>query len=249
MFRANSFAGFPLRRTGRRPTFPAVPTPLDEFHPFQDESLAVLALTHASAALGDGDGRRDNERLEFLGDTVLDLLVAEALYGDRERYDEGALTEMKAQVVSRKALAGSASRIGLAQHARLGRGLDRRALSRSVLANLYEAVVGAIYLDGGIEAAREFVLDTLAPEISGARDRGGSALPKQAFQEVCQSNHGSPPTYAVVERRGDDNSRAFLVAARSGGDSYPPAWGRTMKEAEHWAAYEALLSLGIDATP
>lgn len=224
-------------------------TPLDEFHAFRDEALATLALTHASAGVGDRAGRRDNERMEFLGDTVLDLIVAEALFGDRARYDEGALTEMKAQVVSRKALAGAASRIGLARHARLGRGLDRRALSRSVLANLYEAVVGAIYLDGGLEDAREFVLDTLGPELSGARDRGGRALPKQAFQEVCQSRHGSPPKYVIEDQRGDDNARAFRIAAHAGGDVYPSAWGRTVKEAEHWAAYEALLALGIDTRP
>lgn len=224
-------------------------TPLDNFHAFGDEALAALALTHASAAVGDGDGRRDNERLEFLGDTVLDLVIAETLFGDRARYLEGALTEMKAQVVSRKALAGAAQRIGLPALARVGRGLDRRALSRSVLANLYEAVVGAIYLDGGLLPAREFVLDTLSPELSAARERGGEALPKQAFQEVCQREFDGPPRYELVLTRGDENARAFLVAARAGGESFPTAWGRTMKEAEHWAAYEALLELGYDALP
>ncbi|MFT6832529.1 MAG: ribonuclease-3 [Planctomycetota bacterium] len=224
-------------------------TPLDSFHKFQDESLAQLALTHASAGISDGGGRRDNERMEFLGDTVLDLVIAESLFGDRARYTEGALTEMKAQVVSRKALAGSAERIGLPERSRIGRGLNRKALSRSVLANLYEAVVGAIYLDGGLSPAREFVLDTLGPEMSAARERGGEALPKQAFQEVCQQKFSGPPAYKVVRTRGDANSRAFLVAAHAGGQSFPTAWGRTMKEAEHWAAYEALLDLGYDARP
>ena len=224
-------------------------TPLDHLHVFQDESLAALALTHASAGVADGDGRRDNERLEFLGDTVLDLLVADTFFGDRARYPEGALTEMKAQVVSRRALAGAAQRIGLPEHCRIGRGLDRSALSRSVLANIYEAVCGAVYLDAGLEAAREFVLDTLAPELSAARARGGEALPKQAFQEVCQREFSGPPTYEVLRTRGDDNARAFLVAARAGGQRFPSAWGRTVKEAEHWAAYEALLDLGHDARP
>ncbi len=223
--------------------------PLDAFHKFSDESLAELALTHASAAIGDGEGRRDNERMEFLGDTVLDLVIAEALFGDRARYDEGALTEMKAQVVSRKALAGSAERINLPAKARIGRGLNRKALSRSVLANLYEAVVGAIYLDGGLGPAREFVLDTLGPELAAARERGGEALPKQAFQEYCQQEFSSPPSYKQLRTRGDANSRAFLIAARAGGKEFPSAWGRTVKEAEHWAAYEALLHLGYDARP
>lgn len=226
-----------------------MPTPLDSLHRFSDPELAALALTHASAGIADSLGRRDNERLEFLGDTVLDLVVAEALFGDRARYPEGALTEMKAQVVSRQALAIAAQRLGLPEHARLGRGLDRQALSRSVLANLYEGVVGAVYLDGGIEATREFVLDTLAPEMSAARDRGGHPRPKQAFQEVCQQRFNGPPTYDVQRTRGDDNARAFLVAARVGDECFPSAWGRTVKEAEHWAAYEGLLDLGYDAHP
>ena len=217
------------------------------YHAFRDPALAELALTHASAAVGDAAGRRDNERLEFLGDTVLDLVVAETLYGDRAAYPEGALTEMKAQVVSRRALAGAAQRIGLPEVARVGRGLDRRALSRSVLANLYEAMVWAIYLDAGLEAAREFILDSLTPELAEARGRGGRALPKQAFQEVCQREFNAPPSYEVVRTRGDDNARAFLVAARAGGKRFPSAWGRTVKEAEHWAAFEALLDLGQDA--
>ena len=224
-------------------------TPLDHLHPFEDEALCALALTHASAGVSDGSGRRDNERLEFLGDTVLDLLVAETFFHDRARYPEGALTEMKAQVVSRKALAGAASRIGLAEHARIGRGLDRRSLSRSVLANLYEGVVGAVYLDAGLEAAKTFVHDTLRSELAEARARGGEALPKQAFQEVCQRDFDGPPTYEVLETRGDANSRAFKVAARAGGERFPSAWGRTVKEAEHWAAFEALLSLGYEAKP
>ncbi|MEL6429686.1 MAG: ribonuclease III [Planctomycetota bacterium] len=228
---------------------PSAAVPLQSFHTFSDPALAELALTHASAGISDGVGKRDNERLEFLGDTVLDLVIAEALFGDRARYPEGTLTEMKAQVVSRRALAGAAQRIGLPETARVGRGLDRRALSRSVLANLYEALVGAIYLDAGLEAAREFVLDSLMPELAEARSRGGRALPKQAFQEVCQRTAGAPPSYEVQESRGDDNARAFLVRARVKGRSFPPAWGRTVKEAEHWAAFEALLALGEDVTP
>ena len=130
---------------------------------------------------------------------------------------EQALTEMKAQVVSRQALAGAAHRMALADHARLGRGLDRRALSRSILANLYEAVVGAIYLDAGIEAARHFVRETLGPELNAARQRRGRPKPKQRFQEVCQQRFGEPPSYELIQRRGDDNARAVLVAAAAMG--------------------------------
>ncbi len=210
---------------------------------FRDPALLELALTHASAGISTQAGRRDNERLEFLGDTVLDLVIAEELYGDPERHAEGKLTEMKAAVVSRKALADAARRLDLALAARLGRGLAQREPSRAIMANLFEAIVGAIYLDGGLEAAREFTLRTLAVELEEARARKDEAVPKQGLQERSQREFGVPPTYELVERRGDDNTRAFLVRARIGTRAFAPAWGRTMKEAESWAACEALLEL------
>jgi len=210
---------------------------------FRDPALLELALTHASAGVSTQAGRRDNERLEFLGDTVLDLVIAEELFGDPERHAEGKLTEMKAAVVSRKALADAARRLDLALAARLGRGLAQREPSRAIMANLFEAIVGAIYLDGGLEAAREFTLRTLAVELEEARARKDEAVPKQGLQERCQREFGVPPTYELVERRGDDNTRAFLVRARVGERAFAPAWGRTMKEAESWAACEALLEL------
>lgn len=216
---------------------------------FRDSTLLELALTHASAGVATDRGRRDNERLEFLGDTVLDLIIAEDLYEDDERHAEGKLTEMKSAVVSRKALADAARRLDLALAARMGRGLKEREPSRAILANLFEAIIGAIYLDGGLEAAREFALRTLEVELEEARAHKDEAVPKQGLQEHCQRVFGVTPTYDVVERRGDDHSRAFLVCARVGGRVFPPAWGRTMKEAESWAAYEALLELGdIEAT-
>src|SRR5262245_48461235 len=114
-------------------------------HPFRDEALLRLALTHSS--LGEP---RDNERLEFLGDAALDLVVAEELYRHHSDLPEGELTELKAFVVSRKTLAEAAHQLGLDKLLRLGAGLQERALPRSVLANVYEAVLGAVYLDGGL---------------------------------------------------------------------------------------------------
>lgn len=214
---------------------------------FRDGTLLELALTHASAGVSTQRGRRDNERLEFLGDTVLDLVIAEDLYEDDAAHAEGKLTEMKAAVVSRKALADAARRLDLALAARLGRGLAAREPSRAILANLFEAIVGAIYLDGGLEAAREFVLRSLAVELEEARARKDEAVPKQGLQELCQRTYGTTPQYEVVERRGDDHARAFLVRAKVGARAFAPAWGRTMKEAESWAAYEALLELAPPA--
>lgn len=195
-------------------------------HEFSDPQLLELALTHAST------GRAaDNERLEFLGDAALDLVVAEELYRHHPDLAEGDLTELKAMVVSRRTLAEAAQKLELEARAQVGRGLDRRALSRSVLANLYEAVLGAVYLDGGLQAAASFALTTLAEPLQDVHERREVTVPKQVFQEYCQRLTGEPPRYEVVESRGKAHARAFLVRACSDGETFPTAWGRTRKEA------------------
>lgn len=205
---------------------------------FSDVELHELALTHSSLGL-----ERDNERLEFLGDAALDLVVAEELFRHHPDLPEGDLTELKAWVVSRKTLAEAARDLELEEVARVGPGLKERTLPRSVLANLYEAVLGAVYLDGGLEAARAFVLTTLRKPLNQVRHKSQGPNPKQAFQMLCQKRWGRLPAYAVLESRGEAHARAFLVAAEVGGETFPSAWGRTRKEAESWAAHEALLVL------
>jgi ribonuclease-3 len=205
---------------------------------FSDLELLELALTHSSLGLA-----RDNERLEFLGDATLDLIVAEELFRHHPDLAEGELTELKAFVVSRKTLAEAARRWKLDEIARVGPGLRDRTLPRSVLANLYEAVLGAIYLDGGLEAARGFVLTTLRTPLNQVRHANQGPNPKQAFQQLCQKRWASLPAYEELESRGEAHARAFLVAAEAGGERFPSAWGRTRKEAESWAAHEALLVL------
>lgn len=207
-------------------------------HEFQDRDLLELALTHSS--LGSS---RDNERLEFLGDAALDLVVAEDLFRCHKDLAEGELTELKASVVSRKTLAEAAEALGLGESARLGQGLRQRALPRSVLANLYEAVLGAVYLDAGLDGARAFVLATLSSPLQSVRARDRGPNPKQRLQQLCQSRFGHLPAYVVIEDRGEAHSKAFLVAAEAEGERFPSAWGRTRKEAESWAAHEALLVL------
>ena len=205
---------------------------------FRDKELLELALTHSSLGTS-----RDNERLEFLGDAALDLLVAEDLFRFHRELAEGDLTELKASVVSRKSLAEAATALDLGSSARLGQGLRQRALPRSVLANLYEAVLGAVYLDGGLEAARAFALATLSTQLGAVRARAREANPKQRFQQLCQSRFAALPAYVVVESRGEAHAKAFLVCAEADGERFPSAWGRTRKEAESWAAHEALLVL------
>lgn len=207
-------------------------------HAFADESLLRLALTHASTG-----EERDNERLEFLGDAVLDLIVADELFRAHPDLPEGILTELKAWLVSRRTLADVAREIGLDERARTGMGLQSRALPRSVLANLYEAVLGAVYLDGGLPAAEAFARTTLADPLRNVRQREQGSNPKQTLQRRCQMETGAPPTYHLMDERGEAHARAFLVSAQVDGRRFPSAWGRTRKEAERWAAFEALLVL------
>lgn len=210
-------------------------------HAFKDERLLALALTHASTGASE-----DNERMEFLGDAVLDLVVAEELYRVVPPLDEGAMTELKAWVVSRKVLAGVARGLGLDERARVGGGLRDRALTSSMLANLYEAALAAVYLDAGLEAARAFACATLAGPLERVHALKSAPNEKQALQRHSQALTGVPPDYVMLQERGHAHAKAFLVAAEVGGRRFPSAWGRTLKEAERWAAHEALLVLDAE---
>lgn len=207
-------------------------------HDFAEPDLLRLALTHSSTGAA-----RNNERLEFLGDAALDLIVAEELFRRHAELAEGDLTELKAVIVSRRSVAEAARELGLEALAEVGPGLRRRALTRSVLANLYEAVLGAVYLDAGLDAARAFVSATLDAVLADVHTRRRRANPKATLQQLCQRTWGTVPEYVVLEARGQAHARAFLVAAELDGRRYPSAWGRTRKEAESWAAHEALLVL------
>jgi ribonuclease III len=211
---------------------------------FRDPRVLELALTHASSS-----GERNNERLEFLGDAVLDLVVAEELYRMAPSLPEGSMTQLKAAVVTRKSLASASRGLGLAQAAQIGGGMRGRALTSSVLANLYEAVVGAIFLDGGLEAARGFIRESLESALERARTKDPQESidnPKQNLQQLAQARWGLLPAYELIESRGRAHARAFLMAARIGERRFPSAWGRTRKEAESWAAHEALLALSAE---
>lgn len=206
-------------------------------HRFEDSGLLERALRHASS------GEDHNERLEFLGDAVLDLIVAEHLFKLHRDVDEGVLTELKAWVVSRATLAQAARDMDLAGHASFGVGMASGALSRAVLANLYEAVLGAVYLDAGLDASREFVEATLSAPLDRVGELRTGPNPKQRLQHIAQKRSHGPPRYPLLEERGQDHAKAFLVCAEIADERFPGAWGRTRKEAERWAAHEALLVL------
>lgn len=210
-------------------------------HSFGNFSLLRQALTHASATEA---GVPDNERLEFLGDAVLGLAVNDHLYRIYTQCAEGRLTQIKSAVVSAPALARRARALGLADYALLGRGMPRPdALSDSVLANLFEAVVGALYIDEGYERSREFVLDQLLGEIDSASDLGPGGNFKAALQQLAVGRFGELPRYRVVSETGPDHAKVFEVEAVVAGRAFVAARGRTKKDAEQGAAGKALDTL------
>jgi ribonuclease-3 len=214
-------------------------------HSFGNLRVLRQAMTHASATSGD---EPDNERLEFLGDTVVGLAVNDHLYRVYTQCEEGRLTQIKSAVVSAPALARRARALDLAGFARLGKGMPRaQALSDSVLANLFEAVVGALYIDEGYERAREFVLDQLLDEIESTADLGVGGNFKAALQQLAASRFGELPRYRIVSEAGPDHEKVFEVEAIVSGRAFRTARGRTKKEAEQLAAANALEALRHEA--
>ncbi len=205
---------------------------------FADPDLLETALTHSSLRSPD---RACNERLEFLGDSVLGLVVTEELFHLLPEHSEGELTRIKSAVVSRPALLATSMRLGLADHADFARGVGRRdRLPPSVVANLVEAVIGAIYLDAGYDAAREFVLRHLGETLERELGDEGVKNHKSLLQHEIQQAINVTPTYRTVEEEGPDHRKSFVVAVLFAGREWGRAPGMTKKEAEQEAARRAL---------
>jgi len=210
---------------------------------FRKRPLLALAMTHASARAQED---ADNERLEFLGDAVVSLVVNEHLYRIFTKAEEGDLTRIKSQAVSEPTLARRAKGLELAKHASFGRGIEElESLPPSILANLFEAVVGAIYLDGGLDYARDFILRELAPEIDSIVEENSQYDGKSLLQDYAQKVVRSLPDYRVLNREGPAHERVFEVTVTVGKKTYGPAKGRSRKEAEQAAAGMAVEVLGL----
>jgi ribonuclease-3 len=197
-------------------------------HRFEDQELLAQALTHASVA----DSRlQSNERLEFLGDAVLGTVVCNYLYEQYEDLLEGELTKIKSTVVSRRTCAEIADELGLDEMLRLGKGLaDRHALPKSVLAAVYESLIGALYIDGGLDAARNFILKGMERTIELAAGSGHQYNFKSVLQQTAQE--------AL-------RAKCFEVCVEIGARRYPSCWGDSKQQAEQPAALETLLELGF----
>ncbi len=209
---------------------------------FSDTELLATALTHKSYANENAaSGATDNERLEFLGDAVIDLVIGELLM---ERYPdlrEGELSMMRAQIVSEAGLAVIAREISLGDYLYLGKGESQTggADKLSLLSDACEAVIAAVYLDGGFEAARTVVLGLFEPHV-GRTALPGAADFKTRLQERVQAIHKEPPRYEVVEEVGPDHDKTFTVAVTVQDRELARADGKSKKEAEQRAAEVAL---------
>jgi ribonuclease-3 len=216
-------------------------------HRFADASLLELAFTHPSWSY-EHDGTRGNERLEFLGDAVIDLVVAHLLFDAQPGWPEGDLTRARRALVNNRNLADYARELGLGEWVRLGRG-ERRAGGAErdrLLGNLFEAVVGALYLDGGLEAATRFLRATFGDAVD-ARAELPAADPKTRLQEWSVAEHRVFPSYATVGDTGVENDDArFRVEVHIEGECWGTGEGRTKREAEREAAVDGLRRAGIE---
>jgi len=212
-------------------------------HVFNNPNLLKESLTHASVA----DNRlNSNERMEFLGDAVLDLIICEALYLKFPEYLEGELTKIKSAVVSRRTCADVSNETGLIDLLIIGKGIsNRESMPHSLAAAVYESIVAAIYLDGGFDTVKKYVLRTMTPKIESIASNSHLHNYKAVLQQHAQKAMGGTPVYELLDEKGPDHSKCFEVCVRIEGRRFSGAWGPNKKMAEQKAALLALEELGV----
>lgn len=215
------------------------------------EGLLEQALTHASHLNESGADAQSNERLEFLGDAVLGMVIANELFRLYPNAGEGDLTRMRADVVRGRTLAHAATRMGLGEHMILGRGEEAaggRNRERN-LAGTMEAVIGAVYSGNGLRAAKSCILKLLGPELKTIRKEGSHLDSKSSLQHLVQARWHEPPDYVTVEEDTGGAGRRFTVEVRVSGDTLGRGEGASKREAQQRAAKEAVSKLTAAAGP
>jgi ribonuclease-3 len=212
---------------------------------FRDENLLRLALTHPSVAHESGVATAHNQRLEFLGDAVLQLVLTQKLYEQFPEFEEGALTKSRAKLVNRATLAGHASALDLGAHLILSRGEETSGGREraSALADAFESLLGAIFEDGGFDAALKFVLREFAADFGALAGSSGIDNPKGELQELLQSRSLHVPEYQTISATGPDHDRVFECVVQHGGVELARGRGKSKKAAESDAALAALKKL------
>jgi ribonuclease-3 len=212
---------------------------------FRDPAFLRLALTHPSVAHEHGSPIQTNQRLEFLGDAVLQLVLTRELYEKFPAFGEGPLTKARAKLVNRRTLAERARHLSIGQHLILSRGEEMHGGRDrlSALADTYEALLGAILLDGGFDAARDFILGEFQAAFGGLSVIPILENPKGELQELLQSTSAEAPHYDVVSATGPDHDRIFECTVHHGGVELARGQGKSKKSAESEAALAALAKL------
>jgi ribonuclease-3 len=212
-------------------------------HAFQDNDLLDLALRHASIS----ESRLDsNERLEFLGDAILGMIVCERIFTRFPSYLEGEMTKIKSLAVSRKICARIAIQLGLDELIVVGKGMQTQSkLPQSLAAAVLESVIAALYLDGGMQAVRDFLEPILDPLLDDAVQSGHQHNFKSVLQQHAQRVMNTSPNYRILDEKGPDHAKAFFIAVELDGVRYEACWGNSKKAAEQQAALNALHGLGL----
>ncbi len=212
---------------------------------FQNQELLLEAMTHSSTAFDRNTSFHDNERLEFLGDAVLQLVMTQHLFQIFPSFEEGQLTKIRTRLVSKIALQAYAANLQLGNYLILGRGEEASGGRKrsSILGDSFEALIGAIYLDGGLEVSRSFILHQASEHLSDIALEPADINPKGHLQELLQSGGTQAPLYELIEESGAAHSKSFRYAVLSEGTTLGIGEGKSKKEAEIAAASDALSRL------
>ena len=221
--------------------------PLEENlrYEFKNKKLLINALTHSSYANEARDGVSSNERLEFLGDSVLSIVVSEYIYKEFNNLPEGELTKLRASLVCEKSLCQFSRELELGKYLRLGKGEDKGGGREwdSILADAFEAVLAAMYLDGGFNVAKNHVMRFIKNELKHTDDEVFKDY-KTALQEIIQKNPEESVTYILTKETGPDHDKVFEVEVRLNSNTIGKGIGKNKKQAEQSAAKEALRLMG-----
>lgn len=215
---------------------------------FSDRDILKKAFIHSSSV----ENRvLSNERLEFLGDSILALVICQALFERFPGYLEGDLTKIKSMLVSRRTCAQVTHHLGLQKFLKIGKGManNTQALPASLAASLLEAVISAVYIDGGFEAARGFILRAFTPLMDKVDSKQAQGNFKSVLQQYVQQQFDTTPIYELLDEKGPDHNKCFESEVVIAGRHFPSAWGANKKDAEQKAAYNALVELGVIEDP
>lgn len=212
---------------------------------FNNKDLEFQVFTHRSYLNESHEARESNERMEFLGDSILSFVVSSYIYEKYPDLKEGELTNLRSILTNTETLYHVATELELGHYLKLSKGEEASGgrTNKSLLANTYEAVVGGLYLDQGIDASRKFIHDTIISKIDAIIQDQGLKDPKSNLQEILQEKYKESPIYEIVEENGPDHARTYTVQVRIGDKVLGKGTGKSKQDAEKQSAREALKTL------